>query len=120
MRKRARKNAVQRSIAPWILLVYHQARINRSKTEQDASSSRRVRIRRGERTYAYVTKTKRKLDDEIRSGFSVLQDCFDERLTIKPLQIFDFFTDTGENDGEGEFGGEGEDETAFCRAVELG
>ena len=44
----------------------------RSKTEQDASSSRRVRIRRRERTFPYMTKTKRKLEEEIRSGFSVL------------------------------------------------
>ena len=53
-----------------ILPFYHLARINRSKTVQDASSSRRVRIRRRERTHSYVTKTKRKLDEEIRSGFS--------------------------------------------------
>ena len=72
MRKRARKNAVQRSITKWILLVYPQARINRSKTKQDTSSSRRARIRRRERTYPYASKTKRKLDDEMRSGFFVL------------------------------------------------
>ena len=41
------------------------------KKDEDASSSRKVRIRRRERTYSYVTKTKRKLDEEIRSGFSV-------------------------------------------------
>ena len=69
MRKRARKNAVQRSITKWILRVYHSARINRSKTKQDTSSSRRARIRRRERTYPYASKTKRKLDDEMRRGF---------------------------------------------------
>ena len=39
------------------------------KTKQDARKTRRTRISRRERTYAYVTKGKRKLDAVFRLGF---------------------------------------------------
>ena len=47
------------------------------KTKQDTRKTRRTRISRRERTYAYVTKGKRKFDAVFRRRFFVLRLPYD-------------------------------------------